>query len=173
MGFDNINMDLILGLPGETEEDVKNTLDEIVEMKPDAVTIHSLAIKRSSRLNLQKDIYSAYRMENTDEMMDYARKKLESIDVHPYYLYRQKNMAGNQENVGYARPGKEGVYNVLIMEEAESIVACGAGATSKQVYRKNDLITRAADVHDVNTYIANIDEMIRRKQELYADFDEK
>lgn len=167
LGFDNINMDLILGLPGETEEDVRATLSEICEMNPDSVTIHSLAIKRSSRLNLHKEIYSAYRMENTDEMMKFAEESLEKIGVAPYYLYRQKNMAGNQENVGYARPGKEGIYNVLIMEEQESIVACGAGATSKRVDRETGLITRAANVHDVDTYIKNIDEMIERKEKLY------
>ena len=167
--FDNINMDLILGLPGETAEDIRETLREIVKMAPDSVTIHSLAIKRSSRLNLNKDVYSAYRMENTDEMMREAGAMLREIDVHPYYLYRQKNMAGNQENVGYARPGKEGVYNVLIMEETETIVACGAGATTKYVRRDTGLITRAANVHDVNTYISNICEMIERKKELFKN----
>lgn len=169
MGFQNVNMDLILGLPGETAEDVESTLREIVSMRPDSVTVHSLAIKRSSRLNLKKEVYQAYRMENTDEMMARAQEMLETVGLRPYYLYRQKNMAGNQENTGYALPGKEGVYNVLIMEETETIVACGAGATTKRVNRETGLITRAANPHDVETYIANLGEMILRKEKLFAE----
>ena len=165
--YDNINMDLILGLPGETEEDIRDTLVKTAALSPDSVTVHSLAVKRSSRLNLEKEMYAAYRMENTDGMMDFARKTLEREGLLPYYLYRQKNMAGNQENVGYARPGKEGVYNVLIMEESESIVALGAGASSKKVDRKTGLITRVRNPHDVATYAADPDEMKRRKQKLF------
>ena len=167
MGYDNINMDLILGLPGETEEDIRDTLLRTAELSPDSVTVHSLAVKRSSRLNLEKEMYAAYRMENTDEMMDFARRTLAGEGLLPYYLYRQKNMAGNQENVGYARPGKEGVYNVLIMEESESIVALGAGASSKKVDRKTGLITRVRNPHDVATYVSDPEEMKRRKMKLF------
>ena len=132
------------------------------------VTVHSLAVKRSSRLNLEKEMYAAYRMENTDGMMDFARKTLGTEGLLPYYLYRQKNMAGNQENVGYARPGKEGVYNVLIMEESESIVALGAGASSKKVDRETGLITRVRNPHDVATYVADPEEMKHRKLKLFG-----
>lgn len=167
LGYGNINMDLILGLPGETEEDIRDTLLRTAELSPDSVTVHSLAVKRSSRLNLEKEMYAAYRMENTDAMMDFARKTLAEEGLYPYYLYRQKNMAGNQENVGYARPGKEGVYNVLIMEESESIVALGAGASSKKVDRKTGLITRVRNPHDVATYVSDPEEIKRRKMRLF------
>ena len=168
LGYDNINMDLILGLPGETEEDIRDTLLKTAALSPDSVTVHSLAVKRSSRLNLEKEMYAAYRMENTDGMMDFARKTLGTEGLLPYYLYRQKNMAGNQENVGYARPGKEGVYNVLIMEESESIVALGAGASSKKVDRETGLITRVRNPHDVATYVADPEEMKHRKLKLFG-----
>ena len=167
LGYDDINMDLILGLPGETEEDIRDTIWKTAALGPDSVTVHSLAVKRSSRLNLEKEMYAAYRMENTDGMMDFARRTLREKGLLPYYLYRQKNMAGNQENVGYARPGKESVYNVLIMEESESIVACGAGASSKRVDRETGLITRVRNPHDVATYLADPEEMKRRKEKLF------
>ena len=169
LGFDNINMDLILGLPGETEDDIRDTLLKTAALSPDSVTVHSLAVKRSSRLNLEKEMYAAYRMENTDAMMDFARQTLAAEGLLPYYLYRQKNMAGNQENVGYARPGKEGVYNVLIMEELESIVACVAGASTKRVDRRSGLITRVRNPHDVATYVADPEEMKRRKIRLFEE----
>ena len=165
LGFDNINMDLILGLPGETPEMVRETLEKVVSLDPDNVTVHSLAIKRAARLNLEKAFYGHYRMENTTEAMDLCREMLGTIGLSPYYLYRQKNMAGNLENVGYAKEGKEGVYNILIMEEIQSIAAAGAGATTKRV--NGSLITRAENVKNVDQYIENVDEMIERKKELF------
>ncbi|MBR6321992.1 MAG: coproporphyrinogen dehydrogenase HemZ, partial [Lachnospiraceae bacterium] len=110
IGFDAINMDLILGLPGETEEDIEHTMTEIVRLRPENVTLHSLAIKRSSRLNLMKEQYQGFRMENSEKIMRMSEEALRGIGLQPYYLYRQKNMAGNLENVGYAKPGTEGVY---------------------------------------------------------------
>ena len=104
--------------------------------------------------------------ENTDGMMDFARRTLREKGLLPYYLYRQKNMAGNLENTGFARPGTEGLYNILIMEEVQTILALGAGATTKRV--QGDLITRAENVKNVDTYIENIDEMLRRKETLFA-----
>ena len=168
-GFDNINMDLILGLPGETEADVRETIRRVSDLAPDNVTIHSLAIKRAARLNLMKDVYRNYTMENTDESMAMCREALRDIGLSPYYLYRQKNMAGNLENTGYASPGKEGVYNILIMEEVHSIVACGAGATTKRVRHlpDGDLITRAENVKNVDLYMENVEEMIARKKALF------
>lgn len=162
MGFDNINMDLILGLPGEQEEDIRDTISRVASLRPESVTIHSLAIKRSSRLKIEWDQYAAYRMENSDNEMRICETVLRGIDLKPYYLYRQKNMAGNLENVGYAKEGYESPYNILIMEETKTIWAAGAGAVSKIV--SGERIERAANVHDVETYIRNIDEMIERKR---------
>lgn len=166
-GFDNVNTDLIFGLPGETEEEIRETVRGIAALRPDSVTVHSLAIKRSSRLNLMKEAYAGLRMENTDALMAETEDALRRAGLAPYYLYRQKNMAGNLENVGYASPGKEGLYNVLIMEEVESIPAAGAGASSKRV--DNDRITRAANPHDVETYLKNFPEMLERKRKLFLD----
>ena len=166
LGFDNINMDLILGLPGEDAADVEATMQEIVRLAPDNVTVHALAVKRAARLNIMKDAYKGYTMDTTDEVMRMCVRYLREIGEVPYYLYRQKNMAGNLENTGFARPGTEGLYNILIMEEVQTILALGAGATTKRV--QGDLITRAENVKNVDTYIENIDEMLRRKEALFS-----
>ena len=174
IGFDNINMDLILGLPGETEEDVRYTLDEVVKMAPDSLTVHSLAIKRASKLSkwIQENGVSALR--NTDETMDIASDGARRLGLVPYYLYRQKNMSGNFENVGYAREGKLGLYNILIMEEMQTIIAVGAGSITKKVSTVKDengkesvLIERCENVKEVAMYVDKIDEMIRRKDDLF------
>ena len=169
LGFDNINMDLILGLPGETIDDVRNTMKELKEMAPDNITVHSLAIKRAARLNIFWEKYAHMSMENSDDTMAVAAAAAEELGLKPYYLYRQKNMAGNLENVGYAAEGKEGIYNILIMEEKQSIVAIGAGATTKAVYQ-DGRIERANNVKDVELYLQQVDEMIERKKKLFADF---
>lgn len=169
LGFDNINMDLILGLPGETIDDVRHTMEELKAMAPDNITVHSLAIKRAARLNIFWEKYAHMSMENSDETMAVAAAAAEELGLKPYYLYRQKNMAGNLENVGYAAEGKEGIYNILIMEEKQSIVAIGAGATTKAVYR-DGRIERANNVKDVELYLNQVDEMIERKKKLFADF---
>ncbi len=166
VGFDNINMDLILGLPDETFSDVEHTMQEILRLSPDNLTVHSLALKRAARLNIERDFYRKYHYDNSEELMDMTYEYAGRMGMKPYYLYRQKNMAGNLENVGFAHPGKEGLYNILIMEEKQSIVACGAGATSKAVF-SDGLIKRTENVKDVGQYMERIDEMIRRKAELY------
>ncbi|MCI8465599.1 MAG: coproporphyrinogen dehydrogenase HemZ [Lachnospiraceae bacterium] len=167
VGLDNINMDLIMGLPEETASDVRLTMEKLYAMAPDSITVHSLAVKRAARLNTMKELYAHLKFENTGEMMaltaDYCRR----LGLNPYYLYRQKNMAGNFENVGYARPGKEGIYNILIMEEKQTIVACGAGSVSKRVY-PDGRIERSENVKDIDLYLARIDEMIERKQRLFC-----
>ena len=131
LGFDNINMDLIMGLPEENLEDVEHTLEEIRSLNPDSLTVHSLAIKRAARLNMFKEEYGSLHITNTPEMIERSAACARGMGMEPYYLYRQKNMAGNFENVGYARPGKACIYNILIMEEMQTIAACGAGTTTK------------------------------------------
>ena len=167
VGFDNINMDLILGLPGETEEDVAYTIQRIKELDPDSLTVHSLAIKRASRLAQWIQDNGISTLNNTDKTMEIAAAGAKELGMEPYYLYRQKNMSGNFENVGYAKPGKAGIYNILIMEEKESIMALGAGTISKAVYG-DGRIERCDNVKDVALYIEKIDEMIERKRQLLA-----
>lgn len=173
LGFDNINMDLIVGLPGESLSDVADTMEVIRKLSPDNLTVHSLAIKRAARLNIQRERYQDFEIVNTADHIALTSKVAEEMGLSPYYLYRQKNMAGNFENVGYAAPGKAGVYNVLIMEEKQSIVACGAGASTKRVWVQPNpdgthRIERAENVKDVAQYITRIDEMIERKSRLFT-----
>lgn len=163
-GFDNINMDLIVGLPNEDIDAVRHTMEEIISLNPDSVTVHSLAIKRAARLNIFKEDYEALSINNTSEIIELTADYVKKIDMSPYYLYRQKNMAGNFENVGYSRLGKEGIYNILIMEEKQTIIALGAGASSKIVFPDGYRIERIENVKDVQNYIERIDEMILRKR---------
>ena len=176
-GFDNINMDIILGLPYETADDVRYTMDEIKKLDPDDLTVHSLAIKRGSKLaevlkqkelkgELKGDVFSS--IQNTEEMMKIASEGALSMGLTPYYLYRQKNISGNFENTGYARPGKAGIYNILINEEVQSIVALGAGTVTKRVYGYDGRRERCDNVKDVKLYMSQIDEMIQRKKNLFS-----
>lgn len=173
-GFDNINMDIILGLPGEDAKDARHTMEEIEKLSPDSLTVHSLAIKRASRLRRIIDEKGYPAFVNTEETMRIADEGARRMGMEPYYLYRQKQMSGNFENTGYAREDKYGIYNILIMEEKQSILALGAGSISKLVFytenpdgTENIRIERADNPKDVATYIENIDEMIRRKEKLY------
>lgn len=168
IGFDDINMDLIMGLPEETLDDVRCTLEQIKALKPDNLTVHSLALKRAARLNMFKEDYKDYKMVNTTKHMNLTAEYAKEMGLEPYYLYRQKSMAGNLENVGYASPGKAGIYNILIMEEKQTIVACGAGTVTKRVYG-DGRIDRCDNVKDVKLYMEKIDEMIARKQKLFAE----
>ncbi len=166
-GFENINMDMILGLPGEGAEEVRRTLAVIEALAPDSLTVHSLAVKRASRLkqNILEDreqdegadrgVFRGYSLENSPEMMDLAEEAARRMGMAPYYLYRQKNMRGNLENTGFARPGRECLYNILIMEELQSIAAFGAAASTKEVY-EDGRIERSIAAKDVNLYIQRI-----------------
>jgi coproporphyrinogen dehydrogenase HemZ len=162
-GFQNINMDLIVGLPDEGIDAVRYTMEEITRLNPDSVTVHSLAIKRAARLNMFKERYDGYSITNNSEIIELTAEYAKKINLTPYYLYRQQNMAGNLENVGYAKEGKEGIYNILIMEEKQTIIAMGAGASTKIVFPDGFRIERIENVKDVDNYIERIDEMIQRK----------
>lgn len=164
MGFDNINMDLIIGLPGEDKQMVQKTLDEVKTLNPDSLTVHSLAVKRAARLSMFKEKYQEMTFENSQEIMDMTMDYARQMQMGPYYLYRQKNMAGNFENVGYAREGKAGIYNILIMEEKQPILALGAGGSTKLVFDHGKRIERVENVKDVTNYLERIDEMIERKR---------
>ncbi len=167
-GFDNINMDLILGLPGEDAEDVRRTIGEVKALLPDSLTVHSLALKRASKLGNWIEENGIDMLSNTDETMEIAAAGAAEMGMQPYYLYRQKNMSGNFENTGYALPGKNGIYNILIMEEKQTIVALGAGSITKRVY-PDGRIERCENVKDVALYMEKIDEMIERKRRLFGE----
>jgi oxygen-independent coproporphyrinogen-3 oxidase len=169
LGFDDINMDLIAALPGESVSDFAHTLDVIEDLAPDSVTVHSLAIKRSSRLHEQLVVagagYGQIEAEGAAEMIALARARLTAGGWRPYYLYRQKYMAGNLENVGYAKPGKACLYNIGNMEETVSVLALGAGAITKWLFADRTLrIERAPNVRNIEEYIARVDEMVDRKR---------
>lgn len=167
MGFDDINMDVIAGLPGENADHFAHTMDRIRALKPDSLTVHTLAIKRSSRLNLEKTPLPEGSI--AADMVRMGEETALALGLEPYYLYRQKYMAGQQQNVGFARPGKACLYNIDIMEETTSILAMGAGAISKRVFPDRELrIERAPNVTNVSVYIDRVEEMARRKEELFS-----
>ncbi len=166
LGFEDINMDVIAGLPGEEAYDFAHTMEAVRRLSPDSLTVHTLAIKRSSRLNLERAPLPDGRV--AAEMVRLGEETAAALGLRPYYLYRQKYMAGQQQNVGYARAGAACLYNVDIMEENTSILAMGAGAISKRVYPDRELrIVRAPNVTNVSVYIDRVMEMARRKKELF------
>ncbi len=167
-GFDNINMDLILGLPGEEAEQVRHTMEEIKALAPDSLTVHSLAVKRASKMSQWIEKNGLGMLHNTEETMGIAAQAAKELGMKPYYLYRQKNMSGNLENVGYATEGHFGLYNILIMEEKQTIMALGAGTISKAVH-PDGLIERCENVKEVALYLEKIDEMIERKRKLLGE----
>ena len=163
IGFTRINMDLILGLPGESIEDVKYTFDRIKEIRPNEVTVHTLAIKRSSKIHEEIEKYHLPNDNEIKEMLNISRKVLTSeLDYKPYYLYRQKNMMGSYENVGYCLNDNPCIYNMETMEEVLSIIAFGAGGITKLVDNKGK-VTRIENVKNAQSYLERLDEMIERK----------
>jgi len=164
-GLTNINTDIIAGLPGESTEDFLKTLDCIKKLNPTNVTVHTMSIKRSSFLAQDYDTYSVASASTVNTMLDSAYECMRGLGKIPYYMYRQKNMLGNLENVGYCDRGFENLYNIYIMEEVQSIIALGAGASTKIV--KGDNISRVFNVKDVYEYITRHDEMLKRKDEVF------
>jgi oxygen-independent coproporphyrinogen-3 oxidase len=144
---------------------VKKTLEEIKKLSPESLTVHSLAIKRAAILNREMEQYRSKVKGSTDEMLQLVDQTADEMGMNPYYLYRQKNIPGNLENIGYAKEGLESLYNILIMEEKQDIIALGAGASTKCVFPDNR-IERSENVKNLDDYINRIDEMIARKKTL-------
>lgn len=163
MGFHSINMDVIVGLPGEGIDDVVNTMKSIRKLNPDNLTVHTLAIKRTSILKDKIDDYQFVNQEKASEMMKIFYDGATYMGMRPYYLYRQKYMLGNMENIGFALPSKESIYNMQIMENRQSIWAFGAAAITRIYDSLEDRIDRVPNVKNIEEYINRIDEMVDRK----------
>lgn len=164
MGFSHINCDIIAGLPGETPDDFKKTLDLLESLNPESITVHTMCIKRGSYLDMKYDMYSLSAASIVNQMLSLAYESMEKSGKIPYYMYRQKNMLGNLENVGYCTPGHECLYNIYIMEEIQTIISLGAGGSTKII--NGDNIERIFNVKEVSEYIKRIDEMIERKRNM-------
>ena len=196
LGFDNINMDLILGLPGEHLQQVEESLSEILRLAPDSLTVHSLAVKRAARLKAEenhfREIYQAggasenfllerefsipylpslkkrQERREIEWMMLCSMDTAEKLDLQPYYLYRQKNMAGNLENIGFAKEGKECLYNIFMMEEKHSVLGIGAGASSKILFPKGR-IERTDNGKDMHSYLERFPEYLEKKRRILEE----
>ncbi len=164
IGFDNINMDFIAGLDGDSYEGFCRTLETALSLAPENITVHTLSVKRSSDLYYDAAMIDAVRNNPTAAMTDFSQKALASAGYFPYYLYRQKNTVQNLENVGFCKPGREGIYNIYMMEELETVLAVGAGAVSKLVCQQNGYIERIFNYKYPYEYIRQFDEMLKRKQ---------
>lgn len=169
LGFEDINMDLIIGLPGEGYEEFIHTKNEIIKLKPDSITIHGLALKRGSAMYESFVLKKGIEVTPQDEiikMYEETKNLGDSLGLSPYYMYRQKNMVGNMENLGYAKKGKECIYNIQMIEEKQTIIALGAAAVSKVIFLEEDRLERFPNLKDLHEYITRIDEMIERKKDL-------
>jgi oxygen-independent coproporphyrinogen-3 oxidase len=168
LGFNNINMDIIVGLEGESLSSIEYTCDKISTLKPDSITVHGLSIKRSSKLHENKitnkeDNNNIDDYNETNLMYEKTAELAKNLNMKPYYMYRQKNTFGNMENVGYSLQGKEGIYNIQMIEERQTIIAAGADAVTKVVFMDENRLERFANVKDVTEYINRIDEMLDKK----------
>ena len=172
-GFDNINMDLIAGLLGDDFESFKNTVKSVVKLNPESVTVHSLSMKRASNLTKNGDFPEIEMGKTASDMVDFAYNYLCENEILPYYMYRQSKTVGNLENVGYAKKGFECLYNVYIMDETHSILACGASAVTKLREPNGDKIERIFNFKYPYEYISRFSEICDRKQgitEFYNKF---
>lgn len=166
MRFDNINLDIIVGLPGEGIEEVKHTCSEIMKLNPDSVTVHGMSLKRGS--NLHKNVLKNIHMKIADgeelkEMYRICGNLPVLLNLKPYYMYRQKNMVGNMENVGYSKDGQECIYNVEMIEEKQTMIAVGANAVSKIIFLDENRLERFPNNKDVREYIKNIHRKVNEK----------
>ncbi len=168
LGIQIINMDLIIGLPGEDEEDLKTTLQKIGKLDPENLTIHTLSLKKGSEL-ARKGELELKEQETIRNMLDIAEEFAKNNGYEPYYLYRQKNILGNYENIGYSKPGLECIYNIISMEEAQTIIGIGMGAVSKMYFPEDDRLERIANFKSIEEYINRFHEQIRRKESAYNE----
>lgn len=163
--FLSVNADIIAGLPEESVFDFENTLRKMIEiLQPNNITVHTLAIKRASKLIDIDSNFHYKQAKVVKEMLDIGKGMLSSAGYRPYYLYRQKHMAGGLENVGYAQKGTEGIYNIRIMDEHQSIIALGAGGISKAYYPEENRLERIPNVSNYEIYIDRLQEMLDRKE---------
>ncbi|EOD00654.1 coproporphyrinogen dehydrogenase HemZ [Caldisalinibacter kiritimatiensis] len=171
VGFHTINMDLIVGLPNEDINNFKHTMEEVLRLNPENLTVHTMAIKRASKLRSKLVKYSLTAQNKIEEMLELTKKYAEKMDMYPYYLYRQKQILGNFENVGYTKKNKECIYNILIMEERQTIIAVGAGGISKIYYPSENRLERVPNVKNVVEYNKRVKEMIERKKKFLKPVD--
>ncbi len=173
LGFDNINMDLIAGLDGDTPESFRRSVDVLRELSPENITVHTLSLKRASTLNTENEFFDLSSGRAVSEMVDYAYNTLtDGGNYYPYYMYRQGKTVGNLENVGYAKKGREGLYNVYIMDETHSILACGASAVTKLKEPRGGNIERVFNYKYPYEYISRFEDIKERKRKT-AEFYEK
>ncbi|MFS0688692.1 coproporphyrinogen III oxidase [Sporosarcina sp. 179-K 8C2 HS] len=165
MGMKNINMDLIIGLPNEGLEEFRHSLDETEKMQPESLTVHTLSFKRASEMTRNKEKYKVADRETVEQMMKMGEQWTKENGYVPYYLYRQKNILGNLENVGYAKLGEESIYNIIIMEEVQTIIGIGCGASSKFMDPTTGKITQFQNPKDPAAYILTFEEYIEKKIE--------
>lgn len=162
-GFDNINTDLIAGLPTDTPESFKNSLDSIVRLNAECITVHTLCMKRASRLTTEGVTLDLQQARDAREMLAYTQNILGQNEYIPYYMYRQSRMVGNLENVGWSKKGFESLYNVYVMDETHTILACGSGGVTKLKRNDPDYLERIFNFKYPYEYIDRFDELIQRK----------
>ena len=162
-GFDNINTDLIAGLPTDTPESFKNSLDSIVRLNAECITVHTLCMKRASRLTTEGVTLDLQQARDAREMLAYTQNILGQNEYIPYYMYRQSRMVGNLENVGWSKRGFESLYNVYVMDETHTILACGSGGVTKLKRNNPDYLERIFNFKYPYEYIDRFDELIQRK----------
>lgn len=163
MGMKNINMDLIIGLPNEGMEEFEHSLQETEKMQPESLTVHTLSFKRASEMSQNRSRYKVADRKTVERMMKRGEEWNAENGYHPYYLYRQKNILGNLENVGYSKQGEESIYNIVIMEEVQTIIGVGCGASSKFIHPETGKITQFYNPKDPAAYIMTYDESIEKK----------
>lgn len=168
VGFEVINSDVIAGLPGENLEDFKRTLQSLVHLGANNITVHTLSVKRGSKLKEEDPEYYRRNTETVKEMLRFSEEYLEEQGFIPYYIYRQKHQMGSFENVGYCKPGAHSVYNIRIMEEKQTIIGMGAGAIGKRYFPEEDRLERIPNVGNYMIYKERFEEMLLRKNNYWG-----